>query len=65
MKKLLFAMALGALLAWLFDPDAGSKRRDALRRKLDERGLTAGPTSVPVTAPPLVEDAPTLLTASR
>jgi hypothetical protein len=65
MKKLLFAMAIGAALAWLFDPDAGSKRRDMVRRKLDERGLTRGPTSAPSTPPPFVEDAPTLLTASR
>ena len=64
MKKLLFAMALGAALAWLFDPDAGSKRRDALRRKLDERGLI-GAAPAPVTPPALVDDAPTLLTASR
>ena len=64
MKKLLFAMALGAALAWLFDPDAGSKRRDALRRKLDQRGLTGG-TPPPVTPPVVIEDAPTLLTASR
>ena len=64
MKKLLLAMALGAALAWLFDPDAGSKRRDSLRRKLDERGLI-GATN-PASAPPaLVDDAPTLLTASR
>ena len=28
MKKLLFAMAIGAALAWLFDPDAGARRRD-------------------------------------
>jgi hypothetical protein len=63
MKKLLLAMALGAALAWLFDPDAGSKRRDALRRKLDARGIT-GPTT-PMTPPAIVEDAPTLLTASR
>ena len=40
MKKLLFAMAIGAALAWLFDPDTGSRRRDLIRRKLDERGLT-------------------------
>jgi hypothetical protein len=64
MKKLLFAMAIGAALAWLFDPDTGSRRRDMLRRKLDERGLTS-PASPPVTPPSLVEDAPTLLTASR
>lgn len=65
MKKLLFAMALGAALAWLFDPDAGSKRRDALRRKLEERGLIGAATPAPVTPPALVDDAPTLLTASR
>jgi hypothetical protein len=65
MKKLLLAMAIGAALAWLFDPDAGSKRRDALRRKLDERGLSGSTTSAPMTPPGIVEDAPTLLTASR
>ncbi len=65
MKKLLLAMALGAALAWLFDPDAGSRRRDALRRKLDERGLT-GPAAMPPSTPTgLVDDAPTLLTAAR
>ena len=41
MKKLLFAMAIGAALAWMFDPDAGSRRRDSIRRKLDEVGLDA------------------------
>ena len=46
MKKLLFAMAIGAALAWLFDPDAGARRRDALKRKLDEKGLT-GPAGAP------------------
>ena len=40
MKKLLFAMIIGAALAWAFDPDSGSRRREALRRKLDETGLT-------------------------
>jgi hypothetical protein len=65
MKKLLFAMAIGAALAWLFDPDAGSKRRDMLRRKLDERGLTRSTTPAPSPPPTFVEDAPTLLTASR
>jgi len=65
MKKLLLAMALGAALAWLFDPDAGSKRRDSLRRKLDERGLTGATTPAPMTPTGIVDDAPTLLTASR
>ena len=40
MKKLLFAMLIGAALAWAFDPDSGSRRRESLRRKLDETGLT-------------------------
>jgi hypothetical protein len=46
MKKLLVAMALGAALAWLFDPDAGSRRRDAVRSKLESSGFgssTPGP----------------------
>jgi hypothetical protein len=41
MKKLLFAMALGAALAWLFDPDTGSRRRASLKRKIERSGLTA------------------------
>jgi hypothetical protein len=40
MKKLLFGMTVGAALAWLFDPDAGSRRRNSLRRKLEQRGVT-------------------------
>jgi len=61
MKKLLFAMAIGAALAWLFDPDAGSRRRDALKRKLDEKGLT-GPAASPPSVPRSVTDytAPTV-----
>jgi hypothetical protein len=55
MKKLLFAMAIGAALAWLFDPDAGARRRDALKRKLDEKGLT-GPASSPPFVPRSVVD---------
>ena len=47
MKKLLFAMAIGAALAWLFDPDAGSRRRDALapqaRREGPDRVATPPP----------------------
>ena len=52
MRKLLFAMAMGAALAWLFDPDAGSRRRDMIRRKFDERGLT-GPS--PTTTSPVAD----------
>ena len=55
MKKLLFAMAIGAALAWLFDPDAGARRRDGLKRKLEERGLT-GPGSSPPPVPSSVTD---------
>ena len=47
MKKLLVAMALGAALAWLFDPDAGSRRRDALRSKLENSGLGSAKPSAP------------------
>jgi len=55
MKKLLFAMAIGAALAWLFDPDSGARRRESLRRKLDEKGLT-GPNASPALPPTFVED---------
>jgi hypothetical protein len=65
MKKLLFAMAIGAALAWLFDPDSGSKRRDMLRRKLDEKRSASRPTAVPAPAG-VVQDAPaSLLTAAQ
>jgi hypothetical protein len=37
MKKLLFAMAIGAALAWAFDPDSGARRRNSLQRKLEQR----------------------------
>jgi hypothetical protein len=63
MKKLLFAMAIGAALAWLFDPDSGSKRRDSLRRKLEERRGATPATTVPPAG--VVQDAPTLLTAAH
>jgi hypothetical protein len=62
MKKLLFAMAIGAALAWLFDPDAGSRRRQTLRRKLDERGLTG--SSTPPAVPNAVADYPAPLIAT-
>ena len=63
MKKLLFAMAIGAALAWLFDPDAGSRRRETLKRKLDEKGLTGPPRRRP-TVPDRVTDYPPPLVAS-
>jgi hypothetical protein len=55
MKKLLFAMAIGAALAWLFDPDSGARRRESLRRKLDEKGWI-GPSTPPAVPPTFVED---------
>ena len=51
MKKLLLAMGIGAGLAWLFDPDAGSRRREMLRQKLDEKGLTGPKTAPPASRP--------------
>lgn len=63
MKKLLIAMAIGAGLAWLFDPDNGTRRRETLRRKLDERGLT-GPGAAAPAAPSPVADYPTPLASS-
>ncbi len=52
MKKLLFAMAIGAALAWLFDPESGARRRAVLRRKLEEQGWAGGSTAP--AAPPTV-----------
>jgi hypothetical protein len=46
MKKLLFAMAIGAALAWAFDPELGSRRRDSVRRKLEAR-RTPRPDAAP------------------
>ncbi|MET0144355.1 MAG: hypothetical protein ABW328_06170 [Ilumatobacteraceae bacterium] len=55
MKKLLIAMALGAALAWLLDPDSGARRREIIKRKLDQRGIT-GPAAAPSTVPIVVTD---------
>lgn len=33
MKKVIFGMALGAALAYLFDPQLGVRRRDQLRER--------------------------------
>ena len=63
MKKLLIAMAIGAGLAWLFDPVSGPRRREDVRRKLQERGLTGPAVSVP-TAPTPVADYPAPLAAT-
>ena len=45
MKKLVLAMAAGAALAWLFDPDNGSHRRESVKRTLQEKGLMTPPPS--------------------
>ena len=50
MKKLLFAMAIGAALAWLLDPDNGTRRRASLKRKIDQTGVTS-PSGRPPVAP--------------
>jgi hypothetical protein len=55
MRKLLFSMVVGAALMWLFDPDAGARRRDGVRRKLATMGVT-GPAAPPPTAPTAVTD---------
>jgi hypothetical protein len=58
MKKLLFAMAIGAALAWAFDPDQGSRRREQVKHRLEEKGVltksrsTSTPTSVSAYEPP-------------
>jgi hypothetical protein len=41
MKKVLFGMALGAALSYLFDPQLGVRRREQLRERL---GRPAAPT---------------------
>ena len=45
MKKLLCAMVVGAALAYLFDPQLGPGRREALRAKLDRSGASP-PSSI-------------------
>lgn len=45
MKKILLFMAAGAGLAFLFDPDNGARRRDALQRKLGQQSDVAQPSS--------------------
>lgn len=45
MKKLLIAMAIGAGLAWAFDPDQGSRRRDQVKHRLEEKGLLSSSSS--------------------
>ncbi len=51
MKKLLFAMGLGAGLAWLFDPDAGARRRDALKSKVEGSGIGGAKAPEPWRSP--------------
>jgi hypothetical protein len=47
MKKLVISMALGAALAWAFDPDNGSRRREDVRRRLEEKGLLGSSSATP------------------
>ena len=46
MKKLLISMAIGAALAWAFDPDQGSRRREQVKHRLEEKGVL-GSSSTP------------------
>ena len=36
MKKVLFGMALGAALSYLFDPQLGARRREQVRQRFDK-----------------------------
>lgn len=47
MKKLLFAMAIGAFMAWCFDPEQGTRRRELVRTKLADTGLTSASSTPP------------------
>ena len=50
MKKLVIAMAVGAALAWAFDPDNGSRRRENVRRQLEDKGLLGSSRPRPPTS---------------
>jgi hypothetical protein len=41
MKKVLFGMALGAALSYLFDPQQGPRRREQVRQRLDKSAAGA------------------------
>jgi hypothetical protein len=47
MKKLVIAMAVGAALAWAFDPDNGSRRREQVRSQLEAKGLLGSSGKTP------------------
>ena len=47
MKKLVIAMAVGAALAWAFDPDNGSRRRENVRHQLEEKGFLGSSKGAP------------------
>lgn len=67
MKKLLFVMAIGAALAWLWDPDNGASRRAMVRGRLEEKGLLSGGGSS-MTPPPTTDipaEAPAAVAAIR
>jgi hypothetical protein len=40
MRKLLFAAVVGGVLIWFLDPDSGNRRRQAMRHRLGELGVT-------------------------
>ncbi len=51
MKKLLIAMAIGAALAWAFDPNQGSRRREQVKHRLEEKGIISStPSPAPVSS---------------
>ena len=52
MKKLVIAMAVGAALAWAFDPDNGSRRRENVRRQLEAKGLLGSSGTSPADMSP-------------
>lgn len=64
MKKLLLAMAIGAALAWLFDPDNGPRRRDTVKRRLEDKGVIS-PSSSSDSAYSSSADVPNAVSAIR
>ena len=51
MKKVLFGMALGAALSYLFDPQLGVRRREQLRERLGRPAgadMTAQPAEIDI-----------------
>ncbi len=63
MKKLLFAMAIGAALAWLLDPDSGARRRTSLKRQIEKTGVVAPSGRPPRPAPVSTNHTPAAVAA--